>query len=139
MGGSTLSMRKVTSTLHHKGYIGSIFHALMGWRASMSWAEIATWLLTATIRHFGGGTEMSNLASGRFLLLFTLGWAQVNFTIEPIRYCYPRRPAPTWNFSLPSKVRPVTPSRRSGDSLFAGEVLCSGAHQKPGRRAYLRR
>ena len=35
--------------LHHKGYIGSIFHALMGWRASMSWAEIATWLLTATI------------------------------------------------------------------------------------------
>ncbi len=35
--------------LHHKGYIGSILHALMGWRASMSWAEIATWLLTATI------------------------------------------------------------------------------------------
>lgn len=35
--------------LHHKGYIGSIFHALMGWRASMSWAEIAIWLLTATI------------------------------------------------------------------------------------------
>ncbi len=32
--------------LHHKGYIGSIFHALVGWRASMSWAEVMTWLLT---------------------------------------------------------------------------------------------
>ncbi len=32
--------------LHHKGYIGAILHALMGWRANMSWAEVVTGLLT---------------------------------------------------------------------------------------------
>jgi high-affinity iron transporter len=35
--------------LHHKGYIGSVLHALIGWRASMSWVEIITWFLTCTI------------------------------------------------------------------------------------------
>ncbi len=33
--------------LHHKGYVGSILHALVGWRANMSWAELMVWLLTA--------------------------------------------------------------------------------------------
>jgi len=32
--------------LHHKGYIGSFLNALMGWRASMSWAEVLNWLFT---------------------------------------------------------------------------------------------
>jgi high-affinity Fe2+/Pb2+ permease len=26
-----------------------VLHALIGWRASMSWAEIITWVLTCTL------------------------------------------------------------------------------------------
>lgn len=36
--------------LHHKGWIGALLHALTGWRASMAWVEVGTWLLT-----FGAG------------------------------------------------------------------------------------
>ncbi|MCS7162042.1 MAG: FTR1 family protein [Bacteroidia bacterium] len=32
--------------LHHKGWLGGIFHALLGWRATMSWTELGVWLLT---------------------------------------------------------------------------------------------
>lgn len=32
--------------LHHKGYLGSLLQVLIGWRASVSWLELATWLLT---------------------------------------------------------------------------------------------
>ena len=35
--------------LHHKGYIGSLLHALVGWRASMSWAELLTWLFAGMV------------------------------------------------------------------------------------------
>jgi len=38
--------------LHHKGWIGGLLHALVGWRASMSWAEVATWLLTFFVGFF---------------------------------------------------------------------------------------
>jgi hypothetical protein len=58
----------------------------------------------------------------RFLLLFTLGWAQVNFTIEPIRYYTPEG-QPYLELFIAIEGSSVTPSRRS-DSLFAGEVLC---------------
>jgi len=32
--------------LHHKGWIGGVLQALVGWRASMTWAEVAVWGLT---------------------------------------------------------------------------------------------
>jgi high-affinity iron transporter len=32
--------------LHHKGWIGGVLHALTGWRATMSWIEVAAWLGT---------------------------------------------------------------------------------------------
>ncbi len=32
--------------LHHKGWIGAFLHALTGWRASMTWAEVGIWLVT---------------------------------------------------------------------------------------------
>lgn len=32
--------------LHHKGWMGGLLHALVGWRASMTWAEVAVWGLT---------------------------------------------------------------------------------------------
>ncbi len=35
--------------LHHKGYLGSLLQVLTGWRASLSWAELATWLLTFSL------------------------------------------------------------------------------------------
>lgn len=31
--------------LHHKGWIGAFLNALTGWRASMTWAEVAVWLM----------------------------------------------------------------------------------------------
>jgi len=35
--------------LHHKGWVGGLLHALVGWRASMTWAEVATWASTFVV------------------------------------------------------------------------------------------
>ena len=58
----------------------------------------------------------------RHLLLLTLTWAQVSFTIEPIRY-YTLEGQPYLELFIAIEGPSVTPIPHA-DSLFIGEVLC---------------